>query len=444
MADSAFLPVLIIPGLRQARLFLTDEAGNRLKSAWPPALDSEALVSALKGPLMKMLMFRRDAGFSDKVAALVREMADPVATTPEGRMKHKTDVPRYPCLAACTPEQKRELTQFTPAARLAARIGEENVFFFSYNPFGDPCEIAEELNDTVRKIKADRGCRQVNLLFASLGGVIADAYFDAFGRQGDIARAVFLAAALEGSSLIAELLQKDVRPEGFASILTLLTDEKTAGSLQSLSRMLPEGVPGALADKALTALAETVLLGSPMIWAMTPPEAYPELAARYLGGPAHAALRQKTARSFAARSNVRALFPELQANGTEFYLLAGYGLPFPAFSRSGAVSSDGMIGLSSAALGAKGAAPGETLPDNEIGDRGFLAPGGDADASFGTFPRSTWFFEKQAHGAIAYNDKALAVIERALSDPDFHDIFSDPSLPQFCPAQDTRVSDADV
>ena len=66
------------------------------------------------------------------------------------------------------------------------------------------------------------------------------------------------------------------------------------------------------------------------------------------------------------------------------------------------------------------------------------APDRTVDASKGFLPDTTWYFKDQFHDATAYNDTALEIAKRVLSDDDFKDIFSDAALPQFGVAQDNR------
>jgi hypothetical protein len=67
-----------------------------------------------------------------------------------------------------------------------------------------------------------------------------------------------------------------------------------------------------------------------------------------------------------------------------------------------------------------------------------VAPDGTIDASYGLWPETTWYFASQRHDDTAYNDTALGIAARVLSDDSFRDIYSDPDFPQFGVAQDNR------
>ena len=71
-------------------------------------------------------------------------------------------------------------------------------------------------------------------------------------------------------------------------------------------------------------------------------------------------------------------------------------------------------------------------------EHGHISPDGTIDASYGYLPETTWYFLNQQHDATAYNDTALEIAARVLSDKNFSDIYSDETLPQFGVASDNR------
>ena len=79
-----YLPTVIIPGIGQSLVKLLDAQGNEVKNAWPLSFDKERAIAEIKAPLAKMMLLRRDAGFSDAVARLVKETVDPVTIYPDG------------------------------------------------------------------------------------------------------------------------------------------------------------------------------------------------------------------------------------------------------------------------------------------------------------------------------------------------------------------------
>ena len=108
MSLSKHTPCVILPGIGQSKVELVDTTGNKIKMAWPLDVEGEDILNALKMPLAKMMLLRRDAGFSDKVKEVFSEIADPIATLPDGSMKNALRVVSYPrSLAECAADEKR-------------------------------------------------------------------------------------------------------------------------------------------------------------------------------------------------------------------------------------------------------------------------------------------------------------------------------------------------
>ena len=439
MSENRYYPVVIVPGIGQSKVVELNAAGEAVRTVWPLDVDPQLMVSKLKNPFAKMMIFRRDAGFSDAAAEAVAQAADGIATNPDGSMKHTLRAVTYPGpVAECTEDEKRYINKMAPVQMLGRTIGEENIFFFAYNSFGMPYGIAADLHEYVEAVKRRTGSDKVNFLPLSLGGAMMTAYLDAYG-SADIHRIIYIVPALQGTRTISDVFRKDLHTEDFASVLGMLAGGKTAETLQKVLPMLPEGVAQKTAEKVVDAVLSAVLTGSGAMWACLPPEDYETLAAQYLADSAHSALRAQTDRYYAAQKALPETLKTLSAQGIGIYICCCYGLKLAeALGSADRCSSDGMIHIESASLGATAALPGQTLTDAQIRDRAYLSPDGALDASTGAFPDSTWYFAGQVHDSIAYNDTALTVALRALSDESFTGIGSDPALGQFHTRQDNR------
>ena len=438
MSENRFTPCIVLPGIGQSKVELLDKKGEKIKMAWPLDVNGEELMGKLKGPLMKMMLFRKDAGFSDKVASVLAEAGDPVAVNPDGTMKNNVRVVTYPRLSDCTEDEKRYIYKMVPMQRLTEVIGEENLYFFAFNSFGEPYKTARALDAFIQQVKAETGSDKVNLVPVSLGGALATAYFDAYGAKNDVKRVLYFVAALQGTHLIADVMEKKLNPEDPLSALELFASKDAVEKLKGLTAMLPDGVLETTMDKALDVLLNNTIYNCGMLWATVPPERYEALAVKHLSDTKHAALRAMTDKYWNAQKNLRSLLAQRQADGTEFFAITGYNLPLLSLVQSQTVSSDGIIHTSSCSLGAETKPLGEFYTEQEAAENLYISPDRTVDASKGYLPDATWYFKDQYHDATAYNDTALEIAKRVLSDDDFKDIFSDASLPQFGVAQDNR------
>ncbi len=439
MSENRFYPVVIVPGIGQSKVVEVNAAGEAVRTVWPLDVDPQLLISKLKNPFAKMMIFRKDGGFSDAAGEAVAEAADGIATNPDGSMKHTLKAVGYPYpLSECTADEKRYINKMAPVQKLSETVGEENIFFYAYNSFGMPYEIAAGLQDFVTMVLERTGSEKVNFLPLSLGGAMLTAYLDLYGAAR-VHRIVYMVPALQGTRTIADVFRKDLRTDKFSSLLGMLAGGKTAQTLGTVLPMLPEGVLEKTTDKIADAVLSAVLTGSGAMWACLPPEYYEALAEQYLSDPAHAALRAQTDRYSAAQKALPDTLKTLAAQGIGVYICCCYGLKLAeALGSADSCSSDGIINIESASLGATAAVPGQILTEAQINDRAYLSPDGVVDASTGVFPNSTWYFAGQYHDSIAYNDTALSIAFRALSDERFTDIRSDPALGQFHLKQDNR------
>ena len=115
-----------------------------------------------------------------------------------------------------------------PMQRLGKIIGEDKLYFFSYNSFGEPYETAAMLNDFIQQIKKEHNCDKVNLVPVSMGGAVSIAYFDAYGHQDDIKRVMYFVAALQGTPVISDLMKLNINPDKAISLIEFLFPRKVS------------------------------------------------------------------------------------------------------------------------------------------------------------------------------------------------------------------------
>ena len=132
MHETRYTPCIILPGIGQSKVVSVDKDGNKIKMAWPLDVDGEEILGTLKASLMKMMLFRKDAGFSDKVKSIVKDILQPIAVNNDGTMKNGVRVVKYnQSVAECNEKQKNYIYKMVPMQRLSAIIGEENLYFFA-------------------------------------------------------------------------------------------------------------------------------------------------------------------------------------------------------------------------------------------------------------------------------------------------------------------------
>lgn len=432
-----YTPCVIVPGIGQSKVELVDDNGKKIKMAWQLDVDTDAIVNELKFPLIRSIILRSDLGLSKKMKNIISDIVEPIKTNLDGTMKNKVRVVDYPqSLADCTEAERNYIYRMVPTQKLSSIIGEDKMYFFAYNSFGEPYETARMLNDFIQQIKKEHNCDKVNLIPVSLGGAVSIAYFDAYGEQNDINRVLYFVAALQGTPVISDLMSLNIKPDKALSLVEFLFPRKVAEMLGKILRLLPKKVSDKLMFSAVEGILENAIVNCPSLWSTIPPTEYEALSQKLISDKKYAVLKEKTDRFYKAQKNFPNYIKTLEAQGTKFFGIVGYNLQLLPIVKTDTVSSDGMINTASASMGATVAPLGQKL--GKKADNDFISPDGTLDASTSLWPDAVWYFRDQQHDNTAYNDTALDVAARALSDESFTSVYSDPKFPRFGVVSDNR------
>ena len=85
------------------------------------------------------------------------------------------------------------------------KYGAENVYFFTYDWRKAPEQLAAELNEYIETAKANSGVDKVNIVCASMGGMVTTAYMYYYGYDS-INSAVYLSGAQNGTYVCGDAL----------------------------------------------------------------------------------------------------------------------------------------------------------------------------------------------------------------------------------------------
>lgn len=96
------------------------------------------------------------------------------------------------------------------ARQLCEIHGAKNVYAFNYDWRLDVRETAKKLRQQIVEIKKRTGAKKVSLIGCSLGGAVMSAYLDAYKKQNDVARYVFVNPAIQGVD-VARILRMDFK-----------------------------------------------------------------------------------------------------------------------------------------------------------------------------------------------------------------------------------------
>lgn len=343
-------------------------------------------------------------------------------------------------------------------------IGYENVYYFSYESFGDTYDIARRLNNYVENVvKAQTGAEKVNLVFISLGGTVSTAYFDLYAHtdeMDEINKVVFADSAVDGSYLLSDILNRnfnlydkdyictELLPTLFTMRYSMSKSYAWAGYLGGiLLRVLPEKWFAKLIDSAAEGMKNSVcekLVGNcPTMWSLVPNAEYSALAAEYLADPAHTALKEKTDQFYNAQCANSTTFPWIIENtDTKIFAVCGYGLNLPSPAGSYYMSSDFVIHAASQSLGGTFADAGKRLSDeylSEVPDMSYVSPDRSADLSTSWIKDNVWLIKGQSHLDLQKGlDNIIHMCVQIAYDDSITDArVNNGGFPQFNEARDT-------
>lgn len=460
--DCGHAPSIIIPGIGQSDVYLLDEDGNRAKdedgkdiNAFPVIIDIDYLIKTLAFPLAKMLITQKDNGFTDFAAEAIGTSLAKSAIDLNGQPVSNLEVRRFPqSVAACTEEDRRDIYNTIPLQDFTAVAGEDHLYFFAYNSFGNNLEIAEELYNFIQKVKAETGHDKVNIVPISLGSTVAITLFEVYPQvKNDLEKVVYIVPALDGSRLVGDLYKGTLRTDDEALYKTLLPslmeDDYTAYLINVAIRIIPKQIILDLVDKIIDKLRDIFLLNCTMIWGLVPSGDYDELAAEYLSDPAHAEIKRQTDIFHRAQSNAKANIHSFADSGVKMYNIVDYNFPLYSFVPSYLThNGDGLIHLESSSLGATSGYIDTPLPAGYVqqdtycshpGQHNHISPDGIVDASTGVLPETTFYFYNQDHEGTGRNDVIMKLATEILLYNDLVDVHSMPDrFPQFNVGRETK------
>ncbi len=436
-----YTPTIIVPGIGQSKVDLYSLSGKRIKCAWPLDIDEKALIKEVLPAAAGAVVTRNDERLCKALKKAVMKAASPLKVNSEGAPVNNLKVVDYDghSIAECTEDEKRYIYRMVPMQELSEVIGEDHMFFFAYNSFGQPYETAKALNEYINNVKQKTGHDKVNLVPVSLGGSIATAYFDAYGNRGDVDRVCYFVPAANGSTLLADVFSGNIDFNNTESFLGLLFDGKTAKQITGFLKHLPKDSSAHISNALLEAIKETVIVNSPAMWAVIPHEHFAENKEKYLVNTGKTVLKAKAERFYRAQSNLRSILLRQSKSGVKFFSICGYDNALLPFAGTKQMNSDTIVDFKSASLGGTAAKAGETLPANykpaydncSNKKHNHISPENTVDLSTSIFPDSVFCFRYQIHDDTAYNDVALSLCKEILTNENFTDVYSDPRFPQF-------------
>ena len=447
-------PVIIVHGIMQSQVYVQDKDGNDIMTSdgFPIVegmdmafmFDTVALGDAYKAAigeiLLSILTGNKDA-LLDTVLEILDESFSSHYFNPDGTRTNGVAVDEYwYSLEECMtkPDKsygyakgyaKDENGNTLPTTKYATEFdfikrqvditgfcedyGYDHAYYYAYSSFGDTLEAAANLNEYIDMVKAQTGHDKVSLVFISLGGTIGNAYLAEYCDPTEVDRAVFAAAAVDGSYLLGDLMAgNSVLKDGntiyndlIPNLIAILAEEYEALAYvgNAVARAIPQQLFSEFINEALERAVNEVLgklmHNCPSMWALVPSDMYPALSKELISDDAHKLLKEKTDKYYNIQKNAAKTVREMTKKGVDIFVICGYDLELLGLVEHYQISSDNVIQAQSTSIGATFANAGETLPESykPAIDKTYISPDGAVDAGTCALPDRTWFIKGQSH-----------------------------------------------
>ncbi len=144
----------------------------------------------------------------DTAMDVAYEILSPLACDKEGNSVEPISMVQYPGSMANHPEFVATLdngSEFGIVKTAVEKYGAENTYFFSYDWRKTPATLAEELKGFIDTAKSDSGKDKVNIICASMGGMVTTAYMYYYGTDS-LDSVVYLSGAQNGTYVCGDAL----------------------------------------------------------------------------------------------------------------------------------------------------------------------------------------------------------------------------------------------
>ncbi len=454
-------PAIVVPGIGQSNVwaldengdYLLDEEGDRI-SCFPAVFDIGSIVMKVLAPALLTLVTQHDVFLSDALCSVVLDAFEVNLCDPKtGKNTGNIEVEKYLySVAECSDYEKQQIYNNIPLQAFSEIAGEDHLYYFAYNSFGNNYETVAELYEYIQMVKEETGHDKVNIVPISMGGSLANALLDYYPDvMDDLNKVVYIVPALNGSTIVGDLYTKNFAFFDteflYNGFLEALMDEEDARMIEVIARILPDQVLSSVLKKVADCLVEDVAANITSLWGLCPKEYYPEASKALLKNKPE--IKRQTDLFYKAQCNSLDNIQTLVDKGVQVFNIVDYDAPLYLIGNSwNDDNADGVIHLSSTAMGVESAIVGETLGEDyqqkntsvncSDPSHNHISPDNVVDASTGLLPDTTFYFDGQNHESTARNDIIISLATRLLATDDIKDVYSTPEYPQFNGARDPR------
>lgn len=334
-----------------------------------------------------------------------------------GNSVYKLGQPKYP-LSADNYENLCNGTdfEFGMVRRCIEEFGDGHTYYINYDWRMNPFDVADDINSAVQTAIKTTGHNKVNIVCASMGGIMTVAYLTEYGYE-NVNRCLFMSSTFCGAQIASDLLtgKIEITAENlFNYIINLTSDNRIISFLLNelndfgifhLLTRVTDYIVENYADDIYGKVINPIFGHTLTLWGLVQPEDYDD-AVEFMFGNNLEENAEFIAITYSLQkmmNNRTALLNEMIENGTEIAVVSHYNLPLVPVYESATFNGDGILETYQMSGYATVANYGENLGDDYIPENpDYLSPDRVVDLSTALFPEYTYIIKNAPHVGCTY------------------------------------------
>lgn len=415
-------PVVIVRGIDFGGLVNLDDGTKAMKVSVGDILDTVIEI------ILAKFVYKNEDFIVTPALDLVWDIMGPIASNPDGSsMDPNVGMKQYYGNISEFEELDKEFFLASGEGNLALslieRVGEDNVYYFTYDWRKNPEIIASELDAFIRMVQEKSDAKKVHIAALSMGGMVTTAYMYYCGTQS-IESVAYLSAAHNGTYVCGDALNGRIvfEPDTLEKALLNLIGDDTLDFITwfvlKIARIF--GVTDTLCDFVndfVKNSAEQVysgglrdILGTALgMWALCPDDDFAS-GREYIFNGAEDKYASVISQLDGVESFVKSTEKTINKaykDGVKIVFTSNYNQPLiPIYPRA-SLNSDSTLESDLTSNFATIANFGETLSDDYIATKApaYISADKVIDASTCLYPEYTWFIKDADHVAFRYGSQ---------------------------------------
>lgn len=389
-------------------------------------------------PLVMQSLFARMNVIDEEVVVdtaldVAYEILSPLACDNEGNSVEAVSMVQYPGSMANYPEFVANLTdggEMGIVKTAVERYGAENTYFFTYDWRKTPEELADELKGFVDTAKSDSGKDKVNIICASMGGMVTTAYMYYHGTDS-LDSVVYLSGAQNGTYVCGDALNGRIvfAPDTILNLIYQATGDDIfirlflgvfdgLGVFDSITNIANDIVTDSF-DKANDRVLRDCFGTLCGFWALCPDDDFESGVETIFGGHEEEfpVLLEKIEKTKEFVFSTEETLVNAKESGVKISFVSNYNSGLvPVYERAN-LNGDMVLETELTSNFATVAPLREILTADQLAAAPYKYVSGDKviDASTALFPENTWFVKDAPHVAADYgtgfSDFTFALLE---------------------------------